>query len=142
MRVAPRLAAVLPHNHIPVLGIKVLPSRASMLFFTLGDQAGLIDLVRRGGNIAKPVEGQGACVLAFAISNMQGTEPRREFGLDTKLTSLHHQMAESYEQLTRAQLPGPGPEVGVPLRAWRYSVPSMMRCWSAPSQRPKHKWPK
>lgn len=49
-----------------------------------------------------------------------------------ELTSLHHQIAESYEQDTLPQFPGPGPFAPLPVRPFRYWEPLLMT-WALPA---------
>lgn len=131
-----RLAVVLAHDNVPFSRVESLAHRAAKRVSVV---ARIHDVSGTIGDVTKAiVEGFGDSGLEAPKHGMStrccssecspprvrptGTAQKKREGKGEGrrvLTSLHHQMAEFHEQLTRPQLPGPGPRLGRPLTPLR-----------------------
>jgi len=101
------LAVVLSDNNVDVVRALGL---ATTVFKNVATSALIADVSGSNANNLEGVE----CIRLIVLDDTC----QREHALgtdvtDSLLTSLHHQIAASWEQLTRPQLPGPGPLEGL-----------------------------
>ena len=109
---------VLFHDNIPLVSVKVLATGSSSSIPTIATSAWFIRVGASVQNdlrsICDVVKARKSFSLKVLIVQVSHNTLAAVFSDGAALTSLHHQMAPLYAQLTRPQLPGPGPWTGCP----------------------------